>query len=247
MSKAMEAILDKTGVNYTVMSGVDSCCGAVTAGTGNLEAAKKMAVKNIRNARERGVKKLSPPVPDALRPLPPLYPEFVTMDFEVLQSSQYLKILIDEGRIKLNEIPAKVFYHDPCHLTRGMGVYEAPREILNKIPGTVLINPSTKGSACCGFGGGVRGNFPSDSMELAGDRHRYAKALGSDILITNCAGCLQNLLEGKKDSDLDIFDLAEYVAAAMGIEKTSTEEEDRETIQLINTVYSQCLPHYPEK
>lgn len=248
MSKAMVNVLEQAGVDYTVMSGIDFCCGAVAAGTGNREPAIKKGVTIIEEARKRGVKTIVTTCPGCFMAFKVLYPQFIkNMDFEILQASQYLKKLIDEGSIKLETLESTVFYHDPCHLTRGMGIHQEPRDVLKSIPGTILMNTTTKGSACCGLGGGVRVNFPFDSIEMANRRHTYAKELGCDTLITNCAGCLQNLIEGSNGSDLKIFDLTEYVAESMGIKEKHSAQDDRETINLMNEVLCDCLPAYGER
>ena len=248
MSRAMVNVLEQAGVDYTVMSGIDWCCGAVAAGAGNREPAIKMGVTITDEARSRGVKTIVTTCPGCFMAFKFLYPQFIkNMDFEILQASQYLKKLIDAGRIRLNTLENRVFYHDPCHLTRGMGIEQEPRDVLKSIPGTILLNTTTKGSACCGLGGGVRVNFPFDSIEMASQRHTYAKKLGCDTLITNCAGCLQNLIEGSGGSDLKIFDLTEYVAKAMGIRVKRSAQDDRETINLLNEIYCQCLPAYGEQ
>ena len=51
-----------------------------------------------------------------------------------------------------------------------MGVYREARNVLENIPGTELANKTPEGSACCGFGGGVRVNYPSESLSVASDR-----------------------------------------------------------------------------
>ena len=47
-------------------------------------------------------------------------------------------------------------YHDPCYLSRINGQVEAPRAILDAIPGVKLTEMDKHGEAtmCCGAGGG---------------------------------------------------------------------------------------------
>ena len=49
----------------------------------------------------------------------------------------------------------RVTYHDPCHLGRFQGEYDAPRRILELLGCTLLEMPRNRdNSFCCGAGGG---------------------------------------------------------------------------------------------
>ena len=45
----------------------------------------------------------------------------------------------------------KVTYHDPCHLKRGLGISEEPRQLIRDA-GYELVEMNDA-DACCGFGG----------------------------------------------------------------------------------------------
>jgi Fe-S oxidoreductase len=245
MAQAFIALLEKAGVDYTVLSGLEYCCGAVSAGAGNPAPIMRNGQRNIDEVRKRGAKILLTSCPGCFKAFKEIYPKmFGELDFEVLQVSQYLERLIKEGKLTPEpDLKHRVFYHDPCHLTRGMGVYMEARNVLENIPGTELANKTPEGSACCGFGGGVRVNYPSESISVASDRFRAAEKLGCDVIITNCGGCMQNLVEAGKDEKTKVFDLAEYLALACGIK---IKREDRKMLELVNRAYSLCISGYKE-
>lgn len=245
MPQAVVALLEKAGVDYTVLSGLEYCCGAVSAGAGNPGPIRRHGQQNIDEVRKRGAKILITSCPGCFKAFKEIYPKmFGELDFEVLQVSQYLKRLLREGKLTPETtLKHRVFYHDPCHLTRAMGVYTEARNVLENIPGTELANKTPEGSACCGFGGGTRVNYPSESISIASDRFRAAGKLGCEVIITNCGGCMQNLLEAGKDEQIKIFDLAEYLSLACGVK---IPREDQKMLELVNRAYRLCISGYKE-
>ncbi len=243
MAQAAIALLEKASVDYTVLSGVEYCCGAVSAGAGDSGPIHRNGQRNIEEIRKRGAKILITACPGCFKAFKDIYPRmFGKLDFQVLHVSQYLELLIREGKFTPETVlKHKVFYHDPCHLTRAMGVYREARDVLEHIQGTELANETPENSSCCGFGGGVRVNYPSESLDVASDRYRAAEKLGCDIIITNCGGCMQNLIEAGKDEKIKVFDFAEYLSLACGIK---IEREDSRMLELVNRAYKLCISGY---
>lgn len=245
MAKAAVALLEKSGVDYTVLSGIEYCCGAVSAGAGDPRPISRNGQRNIEEVRKRGAEILITACPGCFKAFKYIYPKmFGELGFEVMQVSQYLELLLKDGKLSPEALPNhRVFYHDPCHLTRGMGVYKEARNVLEKVHGIELANRTPETSACCGFGGGVRVNYPSESLSVALDRFRAAEKLGCDVIITNCGGCMQNLVEAGKDEKIKVFDLAEYLCLACGIK---IEREDEKMLELVNKAYRLCISGYGE-
>ena len=243
MSQATVALLDKAAVDYTVLSGIEYCCGAVSAGAGDPGPIRRNGQRNIEEIQKRGAKILITACPGCFKAFKDIYSRiFGKLDFQVLHISQYLELLIREGKLTPEAVlKHKVFYHDPRHLTRGMGVYQEARNVLEHIQGTELANETPENSACCGFGGGVRVNYPSESLDVASNRYRAAENLGCDIIITNCGGCMQNFIEAGKDEKIKVFDLAEYLCLACGMK---IEREDSRMLELVNKAYRLCISGY---
>lgn len=261
VGKSTVKVLEAAGIDYSVMSGVDYCCGSVSAGAGNTVPLEKLGQRNIDEINARGSKILITTCPGCYRAFKMLYPQrFENLNFEVLQTSEYFARLLAEGKLNFKrdlseylgaDKKLKIFYQDPCHLTRALGIYEDPRTVLSAIPGAELANPTPEGSICCGFGGGVRTSFPKKSVDQAGGVHKYAKSLGSGVIVTNCGGCMKNIIEGgymaEKESGgsekgLPVYDLAEFISIACGNEPT--ERDDLKLIYLSNKALVDCLTRY---
>ncbi|MBA7686534.1 putative iron-sulfur-binding oxidoreductase FadF [subsurface metagenome] len=128
--------------------------------------------------------------------------------------------MINQGKIKIsNKIEGKITYHDPCHLGRHSGIYDAPRNVINAIKQDKFIEMrrNRKYSYCCGAGGGLKSGFPDLALEIAVDRIREAEETGADILTTTCPFCLNNLLDAAKEvnSKIKVMELLELVNQAI--------------------------------
>jgi Fe-S oxidoreductase len=107
--------------------------------------------------------------------------------------SQFLISAIKNGTLRVKkERRLRVAYHDPCHLSRGLGLSGPPREVLSLLEGVELIEMERHGvdTYCCGAGSGGRiSAFPSFSRHIAEKRLREFKDTGADFLITACPYC----------------------------------------------------------
>lgn len=250
IAAATITILESAGISYSVMSGLSYCCGAVSAGSGNKQLVEEMGKKNVAEIRKRDADTLITSCPGCFRAFHDMYPRlFSEMDFEVLHISQYLDRLINEKIIVPERLEHRVFYQDPCHLTRSVGMHKEPRAVLSSIPGTRLLNESPEGSICCGFGGSVRAAYPTESLGIAVQCHETAKDMGCDVIVTNCPGCMQNIVEvgmmggrdGDDDNALMVYDLGEYVSMALG---NTIERDDMKMIKDVNTAYGITIAGY---
>jgi Fe-S oxidoreductase len=106
--------------------------------------------------------------------------------------------------------------------TGAKGIYDAPRNILKKIPGLKLIEMERirEYSYCCGAGAGVKSAFPEFALNAAKTRIQEAEDTGAKILTSACPFCSTNLQDAIKDSGskLKFYDINELLLMALGLE-----------------------------
>ena len=106
----------------------------------------------------------------------------------------------------------KVAYHSPCHLCRGLGVVQEPRELLATAGLDYL--PARDEDTCCGMGGTFSMEFPELSAEVLKKKLDAVEETGADLLVTDCPGCVLQLRGGmaKRGGKVKVKHLAEAVA-----------------------------------
>jgi Fe-S oxidoreductase len=112
-----------------------------------------------------------------------------------------------------------VTYHDPCDLGRKSGVYDAPREVLGRIPGLELreMDANRENALCCGGGGDVEMSDPAVSDGVAERRLSQVAATGARYVVSACQQCKRTLQDGAHRHQLDVrvLDLTELVWRSM--------------------------------
>lgn len=105
----------------------------------------------------------------------------------------------------------KVTYHASCHLCRGLGVTEAPREL---IKAAADYAPAAEEDVCCGFGGTYSAKFPEMSATLMNKKIANAEATGATRLVVDCPGCVMQIKGGveKKGSAMKVTHISELLA-----------------------------------
>jgi len=192
MAIATANILNRAGVDFGILGPKENCCGESIRKTGDEELFRRLARENIKTFIDNGVKKILVSSPHCYHTFKNEYPEF-KVNFEVIHVSQYLLELINEGRLELTkEYSKKITYHDPCYLGRHNGIYDEPREVLNKVPGLELIemSESRENSLCCGGGGGGIWMDVPKGERFSDLRLEQAIDVGAEVLVTACPYCI---------------------------------------------------------
>lgn len=216
ISKSTIELLRKANVDFKLLGKDEWCCGSVLLRTGHRGAAKKTAQHNIEVLKNTEANQVVTSCAGCYRTLKKDYEElFGKQGFEVFHIVEFIKKLIDNGKLRFSGKDLKVTYHDPCHLGRHSGIYEAPREILNSIPGIELVEMARnrKNARCCGAGGGVASAFKELAEDMADARIKEAIDTGAEILATPCPFCVYALKSAamRMNAKIRVMDLIELL------------------------------------
>lgn len=86
----------------------------------------------------------------------------------------------------------KITYHRSCHMTRLLGVTEAPYKLLKSVKGLEIVDlPLCED--CCGFGGTFAVKQPSISEQMVKEKTEHIVETGADYVVGGDMGCLMNI------------------------------------------------------
>lgn len=88
--------------------------------------------------------------------------------------------------------PARVAYHDACHLGHGQGVRQAPRRLLERIDGLTLAELDD-GEMCCGSAGLYNLEHPETAAELGRRKAAAVRRTGASAVVSGNVGCLTQI------------------------------------------------------
>ncbi len=208
-------ILNKAGLDFTLLGGEEWCCGFPLIGAGMKKEAEALIQHNLEMVKKKGVKRVVFACPSCYH----TWREEYKTDTRIFHSTQFIKTLVDKGKVSFKEKKIKVTYHDPCDLGRASGVYEAPREILLAIPGVELVEMENNREQCkcCGGGGNLEMVDPELSAALAQEKINQIQATGAETVITACQQCVRTILTTarRKEIPINAMDITEFVLKNM--------------------------------
>jgi Fe-S oxidoreductase len=223
ITKAVVKILNKCNVKFAVLGTEESCTGDPAKRAGNEFLFQMQAMMNIQVLNGYEIKKIVSACPHCFNTLKNEYPE-LGGNYEVVHHTQLIQSLINEGRLSVKEGDTfkgkKITFHDPCYLGRANDVYEAPRQMLQKLDAelTEMKRCRSKG-LCCGAGGAqMFKEAEKGNKEVNIERTEDALAVKPDIIATGCPFCNTMMTDGvknfDKENEIEVYDVAELIARA---------------------------------
>ena len=205
-------LMHEAGIDFGILGNAEKCCGSTAFNLGYVKVLEKYGAANIETFNNLGVKTIVTPCAGCYNTIKNVYAQLGACEYEVKHSVVILAELVKQGKLKpTRPIDTMVTYHDPCHLGRHGEIYDAPREILQSIPGLKLIEMDRirEYAFCCGGGGGARTGKLDFALATARRRVDEAEETGAELLVTACPFCEQNFLDymDATGSKLDLIDV----------------------------------------
>lgn len=220
-AQAFAKVLKRAGVDFAILGVEELCNGESARRIGNEYLFQTMAQMLVEVLNGYKVKKIITNCPHCFNTLKNEYPQFGG-NYEVIHAVEFVVRLIAAGKIgfKTNGTQA-ITYHDSCYLGRYNGVFDAPRDVLAKIPGVVLreMERSRKFGMCCGAGGGRMWMEEEPTKRVNFRRVEQALETSPDVIAVACPFCMTMVDDGIKSKNLEekvqALDVMELVAEHM--------------------------------
>jgi len=211
---SLSNVLLTKGYEVVVFKG-EECCGAPLRSMGLEEEASDMAKRNLdhfNRVRADAIISLCPTCTMVIRDQYPLMVGDTISNIMDLNEFLIKYNFIDD----LETVPGVVTYHDPCHLSHGLGIRDEPRKILHAIKG-IEYREMKHADECCGFAGLFSMQFKDMANTIGMKKIENISDTSADTVVTSCPGCIMQLesLCKKAQLRINIKHMVEVVDEAM--------------------------------
>jgi heterodisulfide reductase subunit D len=222
VTKAMVKILHHCDISFAILGQEESCTGDPAKRAGNEFLFQMQAMANIATLNAYEIKKIVTTCPHCFNTIKNEYPE-LGGEYEVVHHTQFLQQLMDNGRLRVEGGKwkgKKITYHDSCYLGRANGVYDAPRQLLEKLDAELVeMRRCKKNGLCCGAGGAqMFKEAEKGNKEVNIERSEEALETGASVIAANCPFCMTMMRDGvkhfEKEETVQVLDLAELISEA---------------------------------
>lgn len=200
-----------------------SSCASPAFRTGMLDVAREQVKRNVDVFERLGIEKVVAGCAGCTLTMKTDFP--IVMEelrnekpkFRVYDLCEYLvhHVGLEKFNTKdLGEVKMAVTYHDPCHLNRGQGIHDEPRQLISLIPGVKFVEME-QADRCCGAGGGVRTGRRQISMMLARRKAEFIINSGAEAVVTECPFCylqIREILNQMGYEQIKVMNVADLLA-----------------------------------
>ncbi len=155
VTRSLARLLRAAEVDFGILYDGERNSGNDVRRVGEEGLFESLAEQNIATISGCEFQRIVTSDPHSLNTLRNEYPD-LGGSWTVMHHTALLLELIEAGSLDVGRrLSYRVTYHDPCHLGRFQGEYDAPRRILELLGCTLLEMPRNRdNSFCCGAGGG---------------------------------------------------------------------------------------------
>ncbi|WP_461201354.1 (Fe-S)-binding protein [Anoxybacillus sp. TBDG-1] len=198
VGKATVELLERLGCTIHFPE-AQTCCGQPAYNSGYVKEAKE-AMKHMIRTFEHAEYIVTPS--GSCATMFKEYPHIFKGDGEWEERAQRVanktyeltQFIVDV--LKVEDVGArlegKATYHTSCHMTRLLGVKDAPLTLLQHVKGLEVV-PLPNAHNCCGFGGTFSVKMGPISEQMVDEKIQCIEQVEADYLIGADCGCLMNI------------------------------------------------------
>ncbi len=215
-------ILKAAGVKFGILDKLFPTMGELYES--DIEKWIDFAKKNVEALKTAGAKTVVMVNPHDYMFFVREYIKYMELPFDVYFITDFIFKLLEEHKIELkNEVNIKATYHDPCSLNKHTLDWEAPRKLIEALPGIDFSADDhiTQWDYCCGNGiNSFKRLKPDIAYKIGLKRFSMAEEVGAEKLIVACPHCLDQFTEVKAKSGniIEPVHILELIKQSMGIE-----------------------------
>ncbi len=207
--KATLALLRRLAKSVHVLE--NNCCGLPAWSYGDLDAAKRLAVKNLPFLASGEFDALVTDCSSCAAFLKK-YPEIIPPEDPWHQAAKAAAELTRDTSEWLSSLAApvssslqgkRITFHDPCHASRGQGLIRQPREILRRLPGAEFVE-LPEADWCCGGAGSYAFSHFELATQVLDRKMQNLKKTEANVLVTTCPACIIHLSYGVRRHNLKV-------------------------------------------
>ena len=201
VAKAVCDVLDYHGVGIFIPEG-QGCCGLPALTSGDADTFKRLVSLNLEIFEKQEFDYLITPCATCAYTIKKLWPMMFRKNRSDLKdrvekmadkTMDINQFLVSKVGIKTKEINSDqsivITYHDPCHLSKSLGVRAEPRALIKANP-RYCLREMPEADRCCGFGGSFNLQHYAISSQIGKRKLTNILSTGCSIVATGCPACM---------------------------------------------------------
>lgn len=224
VGEAMVVTLRRLGLEVS-FNDAQTCCGQMAFNTGYRPEARAMAEHFVRTFESEQADFIVAPSGSCTAMVRNYYGELFhgPDDHEWQERLTRVRSRLREfSEFIVNELgvedvgarfPARVTYHDACHLLRELGISDQPRRLIRAVRDVDFIEMEAP-DTCCGFGGTFSVKYGEISNAILQEKLARIASSGVEYVVANDSSCLMQIAGGlsRAGSPVKTMHLAELLA-----------------------------------